>query len=103
VLAADLGDLLLGLGRCHTADRGLQLVLTRLIGRGRLSEALGGGDELVEADRLFRRVDLAGGLEDQVGRLGPRHRALVAAYCRGVSDGLRAVRPWELRLLAPRQ
>jgi penicillin amidase len=43
-------DVLWGLGFCHALDRGLSLLLTRIVGQGRASECLGASDEALEVD-----------------------------------------------------
>lgn len=102
VRASTEADVLRGLGHCHGTDRGLQLVVTRIIGQGRGAELLDGGDDMVAIDTFFRRVDLAGGVQEQVELLAPRHRALLEAYSDGVNRALAARRPWELALLRHR-
>jgi penicillin amidase len=99
VRAGSEEDALRGLGHCHGVDRAMQLVVTRIIGRGRASETLDGGEEMQAIDLFFRRIDLAGGAPEQIDALSARHRALLDAYADGVNRALRARRPWELRLL----
>jgi penicillin amidase len=99
VRAASEEDALRGLGHCHGVDRAMQLVVTRIIGRGRAAETLDGGEEMQAIDQFFRRIDLAGGVQQQVELLSPRHRALLDAYVDGINRALSAHRPWELRLL----
>ena len=98
VRATTEADLYRGLGWCHGHDRAIQLVLTRLAGRGRMAEHLRGGEELVEIDRTFRRLGLHVDLADEVAKLEPADAALVAAYCAGVSEALAGRPAWELRL-----
>lgn len=98
VSAATEADLYRGLGWCHGNDRAIQLVLTRLAGRGCMAEHLRGGEELVEIDRLFRRMGLHVDVADEVAKLAPGDAALVGAYCAGVSEALAGRPPWELRL-----
>lgn len=98
VSAASEADLYRGLGWCHGNDRAIQLVLTRLAGRGRMAEHLRGGEELVEIDRLFRRMGLHVDVAEEVAKLAPGDAALVGAYCAGVSEALAGRPPWELRL-----
>ena len=102
VRAGSDADVLRGLGHCHGTDRALQLVITRIVGQGRAAEILDGTDEMVEMDRFFRRIDLAGGTQEQIDSLPPNHRALLDAYADGVNRALSASRPWELRLLRHR-
>lgn len=94
-----LDDVLWGLGYCHALDRGLQLLLTRILGQGRAAECLSGGDDALELDRFFRRLGAYGGAEGEVERLSPSSRERLGAYVRGVNARLAESVPWELRLL----
>ncbi|HEV7805676.1 MAG TPA: penicillin acylase family protein [Solirubrobacteraceae bacterium] len=102
VRAASTADALHGLGWCHGFDRQMQMVLGRLVGRGRAAAALDGSDELFALDSLFRRLDLGRGAHEQVARLAPRDRELLRAYCDGVNRALRRHTPWELLLVRHR-
>jgi len=85
-----------GLGWVHGSDRALQLLLTRMAGRGRLAERLPGA-QLLAADKTFRRMGFHLGAEEQVAELPPDVYVLLAAYCEGVNRALRGGAPWELR------
>ena len=102
VRAATEADVLRGLGHCHGVDRGLQLVLTRIIGQGRAAEILEGGEDMVAMDMFFRRIGMASGAEAHVELVSERHRALLEAYVDGINRALDAKRPWELRLVRHR-
>jgi hypothetical protein len=102
VRATTEADVLRGLGHCHGVDRGLQLVLTRIIGQGRAAEILGGGEDMVAMDMFFRRIGMASGAEAHVELVSERHRALLDAYVDGINRALDARRPWELRLVRHR-
>jgi penicillin amidase len=95
-------DLYRGLGRCHATDRALQMLLARILVQGRASECLEASDEMLAADRFFRRVGLAARAAADADRLGARERAVVAAYSEGVNGVLARRVPWELRLLGYR-
>ena len=95
-------DFLRGLGHCHGVDRGLQLILMRIVGQGRAAEILEGAEEMVAMDVFFRRVDMAGDLQTQIEALSERHGAALDAYVDGVNRALEVRRPWELRLLRHR-
>lgn len=51
IRATTEADLRRGLGWCHASERGIQLLLTRLAGRGRMAKHLRGGDDLLAIDR----------------------------------------------------
>jgi penicillin amidase len=90
-----------GLGWVHGSDRGLQLLFTRMVGRGRLAERLP-GEQMLAVDRAFRRLGFHVGAEEQVGALTPDVYVLMAAYCDGVNRALQGTAPWELRLFGAR-
>ncbi len=96
--AATEADLYRGLGYCHGRDRALALLLTRLAAQGRMAEHLRGGEELVAADRAFRRLNLAAGALEEVDRVADADRTLLEAYCDGVTRALARRTPWELRI-----
>jgi penicillin amidase len=99
VRAQTEADAYRGLGSCHATDRALQVLLIRVIGRGRASELLAGSDEMLRSDLVFRRLNLGGDAEAEVERLSPPDRVLVQAYCDGINEVLSRRIPGELRLL----
>jgi len=99
VRAATERDLYRGLGYCHGRDRGLQMLLVRILGQGRACEILQDSEELFELDRFFRRLAFTAGSEAEETKLSSEQRSLARAYCDGVDAALRRRAPWELRLL----
>jgi penicillin amidase len=99
VRASTEADLYRGLGACHATDRALQLLLVRILARGRSSELLDASDEMLRIDRFFRRVNFAGGTDEEAAALPPPLHRLAAAYCDGVNAVLARRVPWELRAL----
>ncbi|HET9063815.1 MAG TPA: penicillin acylase family protein, partial [Candidatus Binatia bacterium] len=102
VSASSERDLYRGLGFCHARDRGLQMLLTRIVGRGRAAELLADSDDMLRVDRFFRRLGLGDDAAAEVERIDTDTHALVEAYCDGVNHALRRRGPWELRLLGVR-
>ena len=101
-LSADsLADALRVLGQCHARDRGLQMLLVRILGQGRACELLADDAGMLVIDRFFRRMHFSRGAAEQVAQLSPEHRRLLDAYCAGVNEGLRRT-PWEFRLVGYR-
>ena len=45
------------LGIAHATDRGLQMLIMRILGKGRAAELLEGSDEMVEVDKFFRKLN----------------------------------------------
>ena len=91
-------DLYYGVGYAHAHDRGLQLLLMRIIGRGCAAEYLDGTDELIAVDEFFRRANWRS-TESEEAQLSSASRAVCLAYCEGVNARLAVGLPWECRLL----
>jgi penicillin amidase len=102
VSASSERDLYRGFGFCHARDRGLQMLLTRIVGSGRAAELLADTEDMVSIDRFFRRLGLADDAPSEVARIDSRTRPLIDAYCEGVNEAIRRRAPWELRLLGYR-
>ncbi len=98
----DLAGVCWGMGYCHALDRGLQMLLTRILGQGRACELLDGSDAMLAVDRFFRRMGWREELADQVERVDATGRELFDAYCRGANACFERKRPWELRLVGYR-
>jgi len=54
--ADDLQGLYMGQGYVHAKDRGLQMLLMRILGKGRASELLDSGDKTLQIDIFFRKM-----------------------------------------------
>jgi len=98
VYAQTEADMYRGIGNCHGTDRGMQMLLTRIIGQGRASEILDASDDMLRLDRFFRRMNLAAGTEEELTKAPPETRELALAYCAGVNEAFEERPPWELRL-----
>jgi penicillin amidase len=91
-----------GQGYVHARDRGMQLLLMRILGQGRASEFLEASDEMLAVDTFFRRMNWGGGAEDVLNAVSPKIRHNLKAYCDGINMGLQEKPPWEYRLLGYR-
>ncbi len=91
-----------GMGYFHARDRGLQMLLMRVLASGRASELLDDSDEMVEVDRFFRRLDFRRGLDAEIAKLEPDVADAVTAYCAGVNDRFAEKVPWEFKLVGYR-
>ena len=101
--AESLPDAMRALGWCHAMDRGLQMLLVRILVQGRAAEIIGDTPALLAIDRYFRRLNFAGGLEREREGLSPLAAACVDAYADGINAYFARSRlPWELRLLGYR-
>ena len=88
---------LYGLGYLHAIDRPTQLLFARAMASGRSAEQIADKPELLETDRLFRRVGLYLSLDREVDQLDDGTFDQLTAYCEGVNDGLKdAGRSWPM-------
>ena len=102
VSAADIPGLYWGMGYAHAKDRGLQMILMRVLGQGRAAELLDGSDEMVEVDRFFRKMSWGTGVEQEASKLTVEAAAACEAYCAGANRRFAESLPWELRLVGLR-
>jgi len=102
VEAADDGGMYQGQGYAHARDRGMQLLLMRILGQGRASEFLDASEEMLAVDTFFRRMNWSGRTQSTLEALKPDARSCLEAYCEGINDGLQRKTPWEFRLLGYR-
>ncbi|HEY3446371.1 MAG TPA: penicillin acylase family protein [Myxococcales bacterium] len=87
VEARDDDDAFFGLGFAEAQDRAFQLELFVRAARGTLSELVGA--EMLDADRLARRLGFLRNARAQVGRLPAAARAQLEAFARGVNFAVR--------------
>jgi penicillin amidase len=98
--ASTLADAIFALGYVHARDRGLQMLLVRILARGEASEILSSDDEMLELDRFFRSFNLSADSTYEESRLSDHAREHVIAYSRGVNAYFASNSiPWELRLV----
>ena len=102
IVADDIDGLYWGMGYCHAMDRGLQMLIMRILGQGRAAELLDGSDEMVEVDRFFRRMNWARGVAEEAKKLSTDGRSACEAYCDGVNARFAKSTPWELKLVGAR-
>ena len=102
IAADDLDGLYWGMGYAHAMDRGLQMLLMRILGQGRAAELLDGSDELVEVDRFFRRMNWRSGVSEEAAKLSDVAATACRAYCDGINERLAKKAPWELKLVGVR-
>lgn len=86
------------MGYAHGNDRGMQMLLMRILGQGRTSELLDSSDEMLEIDKFFRRMNWGGSTSAEVAKLSPAARETADAYNRGVNKLFAEKIPWEFKL-----
>ena len=85
VLVSCESDMYYGLGYCHAMDRGMQMLMMKILGRGTASEHLSGDDEMLEIDKFFRRMNWYNNLDDEIQKLDNKDLHLLQAYCDGAN------------------
>jgi penicillin amidase len=98
--AANDADAWFGLGFCHGQDRTFQLEVLLRVVRGKLAELL--GLEVLQIDRLARRIGFYRAAQEQWPVLDADVREILQAYARGVNAGATlglASKPHEFVLL----
>jgi len=86
------------MGYAHGRDRGMQLLLMRILGKGRASELLDSSDEVLEIDKFFRRMNWAGSTASEIDNLSPEAKEVTDEYCKGVNRAFSEKVPWEFKL-----
>lgn len=87
------------MGYAHGKDRGMQVLLMRILGQGRTSELLDSSDEVLGIDKFFRRMNWAGSTSSEVGKFSPEAKETADAYNKGVNKAFAEKIPWEFKLL----
>ena len=59
-------DLYFGMGYCHAMDRGIQMMLMRILGQGTGSEHLDSSDEFLEIDSFFRQMNWSNNIDSEI-------------------------------------
>ena len=83
--AENLSDMYWGNGYVHATDRGMQMLLMRILGQGRASEILDASDSSLSIDMFFRRMNWSGNVDEQVAGLDQDKRQYLESYCDGVN------------------
>lgn len=86
VQAAEEHELYCGMGYAHAMDRGQQILLMRILGRGQACQYLEDTDEMLQVDLFFRRMNWGGQTADALGALSERDRQCCLAYCDGINQ-----------------
>ncbi len=95
----NVADMFWGQGYAHAKDRGMQMLLMRILGQGRAAELLSGDDETLKVDMFFRKMNWHGNLENNVEALGDSAKQYLNAYCDGANAVLLKKCPWEFKLM----
>jgi len=99
VMAESLEDMYWGQGYVHARDRGMQILLMRILGQGRGSELLDASDDMLAIDTFFRRMNWRSKTEPELEKLSPENKKLLLAYCDGLNVAFVEKSPWEFKIL----
>ncbi len=99
IKASNESDIYYGLGYCHATDRGMQMILMKILGVGTASKHLAASEEMLEIDKFFRRMNWHNQLKEEIEKLNKRDSDLLQAYCDGANAAFASKKPWELNLL----
>ncbi len=99
VEAATFNDLYWGQGFVHARDRGVQMLMMRLLGQGRLCETLTDNAASLAIDQFFRRMNWHNHLSREFAKLEPKYQGYLQAYADGVNAAFAENTPWEYKLL----
>ncbi len=99
IKASSEKDMYFGLGYCHAYDRGMQMMMMKILGTGTASEHLSGDNDMLEIDKFFRRMNWHSNLNYEIEKLNEIETGLLQAYCDGVNTAFAKRKPWELKLL----
>ncbi|MHA1522644.1 MAG: penicillin acylase family protein, partial [Promethearchaeota archaeon] len=84
-----------GVGFLHASDRGMQMLLMRTLGLGRLSEFLDSSNASLTIDKFFRKMNWRNNIKEHFSKLTDFERDLLKAYCDGVNEVFSKKIPWE--------
>ncbi len=99
ISAQNIADMFYGLGYCHAMDRGMQMLMMRILGQGRGSECLISNDAMLDIDRFFRKMNMYNNCTEEVKKLSPTNLNYCQAYCDGANAWFSKKTPWEFKLV----
>ena len=99
VEALNEADMYWGQGYVHATDRGMQILLMRILGQGRVSELLDSSEESLKIDTFFRKMNWAGKTSEQIEKLSTQEKIYLDSYTEGINAAFLKKVPWEFKLL----
>ena len=92
--AENLPDMYWGNGYVHARDRGMQMLLMRILGQGRASEILDSSDDTLAVDLFFRRMNWYEKTKEQFAELQAEKKQYLQSYSEGVNAAFAEKYPW---------
>lgn len=99
VEAQTFDDMYWGQGFVHARDRGMQMLMMRILGQGRLCETLNDNEESLGIDKFFRQMNWHNNLNQEFEKLEPKYQNYLQSYADGVNAAFAEKTPWEYKLL----
>ena len=99
VEAATFDDMYWGQGFVHARDRGVQMLMMRILGQGRLCETLNDNETSLGIDKFFRQMNWHNNLSREFDKLEPKYQSYLQSYADGVNAAFAEKTPWEYKLL----
>ena len=99
VNAANQAEMYWGQGYIHARDRGIQMLMMRILGQGRVCELLNDSDEGLGIDKFFRQMNWHNNLTSEFEKLSSKHQSFMQAYADGANAAFDEKTPWEFKLL----
>ena len=87
------------MGYAHGKDRGMQVLLMRILGQGRTSELLHPAMKRLKSTSSSGRMNWAGSTSSEVGKFSPEAKEIADAYNKGLNKAFAEKIPWEFKLL----
>ena len=75
VEAATFDDMYWGQGFIHARDRGVQMLMMRILGQGRLCETLNDNETSLGIDKFFRQMNWHNNLSREFDKLEPKYQS----------------------------
>ncbi|MBC8186334.1 penicillin acylase family protein [candidate division KSB1 bacterium] len=97
--ALNESDMYWGQGYVHATDRGMQILLMRILGQGRVSELLDSSEESLKIDTFFRKMNWSGKTQGQIEKLSAQEKSYLDSYTEGINAAFSKKVPWEFKLM----
>jgi len=97
--AQDSVSMMAGQGFAHALDRGMQMLLMRIIGQGRIAELLDSSENSIKIDHFFRRMNWYGNTSQELNGLSTAASEKLNAYCDGINQAFSNGPPFEFKLV----
>jgi len=99
VEAETRADMYWGQGYVHARDRGVQMLMMRVLGQGRVCELLNDSEESLGVDKFFRQMNWHNNLQSEFDKLSAENQHFMQSYADGVNAAFAEKTPWEFKLL----